>query len=106
AIDADHPRPLVPGERGEELGGADVRLVADRDRAREAEAGVLQQEPDLEQDVAALRDEADGAGRQRRRRELELGRAVEEAEAVRADQDGIRGPHALDERPLARRALL
>src|SRR6476646_8300908 len=44
AVDADHARRLV---RGDELGDADVRLVADRDRPREAEAVVLEQESDL-----------------------------------------------------------
>ncbi len=102
AVDADHPRPLVPAQRGDELGRVHVGLIADRDRAREAEADVLEQEPRLEQDVAALRDEADRPRGQRGRGELELGRAVDEAEAVRPHEHRPRRPHALDERLLAR----
>src|SRR6478752_2637937 len=105
AVDADHARRLVLGERGDELGDADVRLVADRDRPREAEAVVLEQESDLEQDVAALREEPDRPGRQRCRRELELARAVEDAEAVRPHEHRSRCAHPLNERPLVRGSL-
>src|SRR5262249_39414936 len=41
AVDADHPRPLVLSERGDELGCVHVRLVADRDRAGETEPRIL-----------------------------------------------------------------
>src|SRR5262249_25507624 len=61
---------------------------------------------DLQQDVAALRDEADRPGGQRHRGELQLGSAVEEAEAVRTHERRAGGPDALGERTLARCALL
>ena len=46
-----------------------------------------------------------GPPRQRVRGELQLGRGVEDAEAVRPDEQRARGAHALDDRPLARPAL-
>ena len=61
------------------LGHVEVGLVADRNEPREAEAEVAEQEPGLERDVPALRDEADRPRRQRVRREVELGGRVEDA---------------------------
>ena len=42
AVDADHARPLVLRQRGNELRRVDVGLVPDRDRTRKAETEVLQ----------------------------------------------------------------
>ena len=93
------------GERSDELGCVQVGLVADRDGAREAEAEVGEQQPDLERDVAALRDEPDRPARQRRRRKVQLGSRVEDPEAVRPDERRAGRADALDDRRLARRAL-
>ena len=70
AVDRDHPSPVVLGERLDELGGAEIRLIPDRHRTREAEPHILEQQRHLEHDVAALRHEADRPGRQRSRCEL------------------------------------
>ena len=81
----------------EHVGDVEVGLVADRREPREAEPDVGEQQPGLERDVAALRDEPDRPGRQRVRREVELARGVEHAEAVRAEQDGARRAHPRDD---------
>src|SRR4029077_11177105 len=84
----------------------DVRLVADRHRAREAETVVLEQQPYLEQDVAALGDEADRPCRERSRGELELRGAVDDTEAVGPHERRAGGTDTVDERALPRRAVL
>src|SRR6187200_2710962 len=91
-VDGDRARLVVPGERADELGRLDVRLVAQRDEAREPEADPGRLRADLEREVAALGDEADRAARQVLRDELELGAGVEDAEAVGSQQARAAGP--------------
>ena len=105
AVDGDDARCLVPRERRYDLGDIEIRLIADGDEPRIAEPHVREQEPDLERDVAALRNEPDRPCRQRVRCELELRRRVEDAEAVGPDQHRAGGAHALDDRALARGAV-
>ena len=93
----------------EEVVARQVGLVADRDERRQPEAQAVRGFDDRDPEAAALREEADAPGRRRerdeRRVEPHLGRGVEHAEAVGADQ-----PHAvraadLDQLALRRRAL-
>ena len=57
--------------------------------------------PELERQVAALGDEPDRARRELVRGQAEVGRGVEDAEAVGAEQHRPGRAHALDERALA-----
>ena len=106
AVERDQPGRLVVGERRDQLGRLHVGLVAERDEAGEPEAELGPDHPDLEREIPALGDEADRAGLELLRADLELGARVVDAEAVRAHEDGPGGAHALDDRPLARRPLL
>ena len=101
AVDADHLRAVVRGEIAEDVRHAEVGLVADGREPRETEAEILEQEAGLERDVAALRDEADRARRQRVGSQVELPGRVEDAETVRPEQHGAGGADAIDDRPLA-----
>ena len=105
-VDGDQPRGLVRGERLDQLGRLDVRLVPERDEAREAEPELGAHHADLEREVSALRDEADRAGLELLRAKLEPRAGVVDAEAIRPDEDGAGGAHALDDGALAGRSLL
>src|SRR5258708_27238695 len=73
-----------------QLGRFEICLVAERREPREAETSARREQPELERQVAALRDQADLAGREiDPRREIELRVAVEDAEAVRPEQDRV-----------------
>ena len=105
-IDGDELRRLVLGERLDQLRSLNVRLVAERDEAREPEPELGADHADLECEVAALGDEPDRAGFEVFRAELELRAGVVDAEAVRPDEDGPGGAHPLHDRALAGRSLL
>ena len=104
-VDADHPGLVVRGERLHDLGRLEVGLVAERDEARDPEAEVGGEQRDLEGEVPALGDEPDRTGDEVARREVELGRGVVDAHAVRPEQDRSRRAHPLDDRALALGAL-
>lgn len=88
----DRPRGLMGDQGLQGVGGVDVALVAERDEAREARARALKVAADLQGQVAALRDEAEAAGREVAPAEPELARRVDDAHAVGAQQAGaVRG---------------
>ena len=97
---------LVGGEGVDELGGAEVGLVAQRGKAREPEPLGGGHQPELEREVAALGDEPDGAGRQRVGDELEPPPGVEDAQAVGSEQHRPGVADALGERRVVVVALL
>ena len=90
----------------DQLCGLNVRLVAERDEAREPEPELGADHADLEREVPALRDEPDRAGLELFRAELELRAGVVDAEGVRPDEDGSGAAHPLDDRALAGGPLL
>ena len=102
-VDGDQLRAIVGGERRHQLSEVDIGLVTDRRKPREAHLDLPRQDPELERQVPALRDEADRAGRELVRRQAQVGRGIEDAEAVRAEQHRPRRPDTLHERPLALR---
>ena len=94
-VDGDRARRLVAGQMLDELGQADVGLVADRGEARQPEAAALEQHADLEREVAGLRDQAHrpardsrwrrrGTPRARRRRRCSWARASRRRPRARA----------------------
>ena len=101
AVDADHARVLVGGVGLDELRRLDVGLVAEGGEARDADAVLGGEEAQLEREVAALRDDSDRPRSERVGADIELGRSVVDAEAVRTDHHGTRGPDALDDGDLA-----
>ena len=105
-VDSDQPGGLVRGERLDQLGRLHVRLVPQRNEAREAEPELGPDHADLEREVAALRDETDRPGLQLLRAELELGAGVVDTEAIGPDQDSAGAADSLDDRTLARRPLV
>ena len=83
-VDRDRARRLVPGEVLDEIGQADVGLVADRGEAREPEAAALEQHAELDREIARLRDQADRARGVVVGGDVELRERVVDADAVRA----------------------
>src|SRR5207245_9147917 len=80
-VQRDQPRRLVAGEALDELRCLEIRLVAERREAREAEPFALRQQRELQRQVAALRDQPDRARREIDPRPgTELGIALEDAE--------------------------
>ena len=104
-VQRDDPGLVVLGEGGDQLGCFDVGLVSERGEAGEAEAVVGCDQRELESEVAALGDEPDLTGRKLAPADVERGRRVVDAEAVRAEQDRTGGPDAIDDRLLAGAAL-
>ncbi len=92
---------VVLGEGGDQLGCFDVGLVSERGEAGETEPVVGCDQRELESEVAALGDEPDLTGRKLAPADVERGRRVVDAEAVRAEQDRTGGPDAIDDRLLA-----
>ena len=103
-VDGDQLGLRVAGELADQLRDLDVGLVADRREAREAEPGARGEHPDLEREVAALRDQPDRPARQVVGDEVELGGGVEDAEAVRAEQHGAGRARPVGERAVAHAA--
>jgi hypothetical protein len=102
-VERDQPRGVMAGEALDQLSRFEIRLVPKRRKAREAEPFTLGEQRELERQVAALGDQADlTEGKVDPRRQVELLVAVEDAEAVGAEQDGSGLPHALAERALRR----
>ena len=85
-VDGDDFGGVVGGEGVDEVGGAEVGLVAQRGKAREPEPLGGGDQPQLEREVAALGDEADGARGQWVGDELEPSPGVEHAQAVGPEQ--------------------
>src|SRR5207247_11300716 len=86
-VERDQVRAVVSRELLEQLGRFEIGLIAERREAREAEPFAVGEQPELEREVAALRDQPDRAGRKvNPRREVELRISVVDAEAVRAEE--------------------
>ena len=100
-----HPRRLVVDQRPQHVGDRQVGLVADGDEPREALPLGRQQQPDLEREVARLRDEGDAAGRLVATGRVQARVRVEQAEAVRAEQQHAGRAGRLDQARLQREAL-
>ena len=94
AIHHDHAGCLVGGERFDELGRFDVGLIAERREPRDAQAVLPCEQSQLDRQIAALRDDPHRARLELARAEVELGRRIEHAQAVRAEHHGSRRPHA------------
>ena len=105
-VDGDGARPLVVGAGQHQVGERDVGLVAERDEARDPETARVQERVDVERDVAALRQNRDGAGVEGVGRELQRRRGVDDTEAVRADERRASAAHATDDLVLERPALV
>jgi len=80
----------VVDEARDELAGLEIRLVSERGETGEPEAVVLCEEGELEGEVAALGDEAERPALQLAPAEIEARGRVEDAEAVRPQEDGAR----------------
>ena len=93
-VEGDQFGLVVRGELRDELGGAEVGLVAQRREAREAQPLGRGEQPELQRQVAALGDQPDRARRQRAGHELQLLSGVQHAEAVGAEQHRARVAHA------------
>ncbi len=106
AVQGDQPRRLVRRVGLDQLRRAHVGLVPEGDEAREPKPELGPDQPDLEREVAALRDEPDRARLEILRAKLELRAGVVDAEAVRPDEDGARRANPLDDGALPRRAFL
>src|SRR6266851_9983699 len=94
------------GERVDDRGRLEVRLVAERGEAGDPETHLSCKDRDLERKVAALEDEPDRARSELVRAEVELSRSIVDAETVRSEQNRARGSNSLDDGPLAPAALL
>ena len=101
AVERDHLRRLVLPESSDQLGDVEIGLIAEGDDSREAEADLRCQPARLQREIPALRNESDRTSRKAVRGELEPTACVEDAEAVRAEEDGSVGSHALHDGPLA-----
>ncbi len=105
-VDSDDLGGVVGGERLHEVGGAKVGLVTQRGKAREAEPVRGGHQPELEREVAALRDEADRARGQRVGHELQPLPRVQHAQAVGPQQHGTGIADTLGQQSVVVRALL
>jgi hypothetical protein len=92
-IEQNRPRLRVIDQRLEHLLGFDICLVAERDETREPKSLALEQETKLDAEVAALRDQPDGARRRHRAGEEQLRPGVTDAHAVRPQQPPPGRPH-------------
>ena len=75
-------------EVGDEIGHVEIRLIAERGKAAETEAGGGGLDTELDRQVPALGDQPDRTRRQVVGREVEGARVIENAEAVGAEQNG------------------
>jgi hypothetical protein len=105
AVDGDRLRAGVLRVGPQQVGGGQVGLVAERGEARDAHRTLLQEQAELERDVAALGDEPDRAGRHRRGGELQPLGGVRHSQAVGPEEHRAGRPDARHERRLPRRAL-
>ena len=96
AVDADHAGVLVRSERLDQLRRLDVGLIAERGEAGDADAVLGAEQAQLEREVAALGDEPERAGLELVHAEIERGRCVVDAEAVRAEHHRSGISHLLD----------
>ena len=81
----------------DEVGRAEVGLVAERDEAGEPVSACGQEAADFKGHVAALRQQRNPPGGQRVRRKGERGAGVEHTEAVRTEQHRARGSDPFDD---------
>jgi hypothetical protein len=105
AVESDHAGLLVLGEDIDQLGRLEVGLVAERDEARESQARVSREHPDLESQVAALGDEADRPARNRVRAQVEVRGRIEDPQTVRSDEQRTRRANPFHRRLLSGPAL-
>lgn len=105
AVHRDHIGAGVRRARADDVGDAEICLVAEGYEAREAVTARGQEPGQLQRHVAALGQQCDPSGRHRVRRQVQLGRGVQHAEAVRAQQQRARVADPLDDAFLQRPAF-
>ena len=106
AVDGDHPGVRVGREGRDELGGFEVGLIPERRDPRDPDPVLAAQEAQLQDEVAALGDDAQRAGREIVHAEIEGGGCVVEAERVGAEHHHARPANLLDDAALELPAVL
>ncbi len=94
------PGLVVVGGRREHVGHRHVGGVAEGHEPAVAEAVLVEQDAELDRQVAALGSEGHRAGPGVEAGGVELQRGLVDPEAVRPDERPAGGPHPLDQRPL------